>query len=284
MNAFKLSRLVFFSRKFVWATVLLICPLPMLAITNSIFITSFARTGLLTWTNATPVAFPVTMTNSVYQIVTATNLTGSWQIVPGFNAIRPSNTLASVLISPLNADKQFYRVGVTNPVLADSIADFSGTQGKNNWHYGYYSAETAPFTTADFQYMTNYSAGTWYVLNGTYWTRLWDKGGHPNGFNTTGGRQQINQWAVRRWISTTTGAIHVYGTVHDTNPGNGNGVICHIKTNSGEVAAYTIDDGGTTNFAITISVTLGAPVDFAIDPRNSSDVEDNTDFYFTIQQ
>ena len=270
---------------FVGATLLLICPLKTLAITNSIYITSFDRTGQLTWTNSTPVAFPVTITNSVYQISTAANLSGSWQILPGYDAIRPSNSLATILITPINADKQFYRVSVTNPVLADSIADFSGTQGKNNWYYGYYDGTSAtPWTTGDFKLMTNYTSSTWYVLDGTYWTRLWDSGGHPNGVTTSGGRKKVNQWAVRRWVSNVTGLIYLYGTVLDNNPNNGNGVICHVIADSTEVANYNIDNGGGTNIAVTISVSLGSLVDFAIDPKDGNDLNDSTDFYVTIQQ
>ncbi len=38
------------------------------------------------------------------------------------------------------------------PLVADSAAEFSGTQGQNGWNYGYYDGDSAsPFTPTDFE-------------------------------------------------------------------------------------------------------------------------------------
>ena len=80
-------------------------------------------------------------------------------------------------------------------VIADSVTDFSGVQGQNEWFYGFYQGT---FASPGFQQMSAFDSGNWYVNNGVVWTSLEDVGGHPNGFTTSGGRTSVDQWAVRR--------------------------------------------------------------------------------------
>ncbi|MFM8007128.1 MAG: hypothetical protein ACKO86_19800, partial [Dolichospermum sp.] len=94
--------------------------------------------------------------------------------------------------------------------IANSQTEFSGTQGQNNWYYGYYDG---PFNSSDFQQMNQFSSSTWYLQNGTYWTQLWATGGHPNGQIKSGGRLPVQQWAVRRWVSEIDGVVDISGSV-----------------------------------------------------------------------
>jgi len=170
-----------------------------------------------------------------------------------------------------------------NPPLADSIADFSGTQGSNHWFYGYYDGSSAtPYSTGDFQPMTNYTDGVWSVQPGAYWTLLTSYGGHPNGTTTSFGRQPIVQWAVRRWISPISGAIQVYGVVQDLDSSGGNGVKGHVLLDGQEVAGYTLDNGGATNFQFQVTVHEGSLLDIGIDPRDGNDPFDTTAFSVTL--
>ena len=103
-------------------------------VTNRFQITFFDATGRLSWSNQTRVTFPAAVSNAVYQVQTATNLSlGSraWTSLPGFNAVRATGYVASVKL-PETKETRFYRVNWINPVLADSEIDFSGTQGLNN--------------------------------------------------------------------------------------------------------------------------------------------------------
>ena len=115
-------------------------------------------------------------------------------------------------------------------LLADSVSDFSGTQGANSWYYGYYAGALTPatftlFPTFDPNFATNegnsYDGGPggWYLQwgPGGYWTSLWPNGGHPNGTDGNQGRAPVEQWAVRRWVSDVSGEITISGLMASLN-------------------------------------------------------------------
>jgi hypothetical protein len=104
-------------------------------------------------------------------------------------------------------------------IIADSVNEFSGTQGQNNWFYGFYDG---PFTSSDFQLMTEFRTDTptafgsevWWVDEGTYWTSLGALGGHPSGQSFSClGRVPAGHWAVRRWVSEVAGEVTISGTL-----------------------------------------------------------------------
>jgi len=163
-------------------------------------------------------------------------------------------------------------------LLADSIADFSGTQGSKNWQYGYYSGSLTP---ASFQQMTAFYANAWHRAEGggnAYWTQLWDNGGHPNGPITE--RTHETNFAVRRWTvpANYSGKVRLYGNVWKQNTGGGDGVICRIFINSQEV--YTEPLAFNTTFFSYATFQCIHPfdtIDFAIDP-GANDYFDSTRF------
>ena len=165
-------------------------------------------------------------------------------------------------------------------IIANSVTEFSGVQGQDNWFYGYYAG---PFTPAGFQLMGIFDplAPNWYVDNDPpspfFWTHLNSIAGHPNGTITSGGRDQVEHWAVRRWVSEVDGVITITGTIADLNPNPfGNGVIGHIFVGGTEVFTAVINEGDTAgvNYSVTVPVSVGTAVDFAIDPRLSFDGTD----------
>jgi hypothetical protein len=170
-------------------------------------------------------------------------------------------------------------------VVADSVAEFSGVQGQNNWFYGYYPG---PFTPANFTQMTIFgppsAPNNWVVdydpPSPQYWTALDALGGHPNGTTTSGGRDPVEQWAVRRWISGVAGVVNISGNIADRAGGAGNGIIGHVFVGNTEVFSATINDGDSvgTNYSVNATVSVGMPIDFAIDPRASNDLVDTTRF------
>ncbi|MFM6339292.1 MAG: Calx-beta domain-containing protein, partial [Dolichospermum sp.] len=152
--------------------------------------------------------------------------------------------------------------------IANSQTEFSGTQGQNNWYYGYYDG---PFNSSDFQQMNQFSSSTWYLQNGTYWTQLWATGGHPNGQITSGGRLPVQQWAVRRWVSEIDGVVDISGSVL------GGSTIGRIFVNGVELLSQNIS-GQTANYNLRVAVQKGTFVDFAIDPKDNNDLSDSTLF------
>lgn len=173
--------------------------------------------------------------------------------------------------------------------LADSVQDFSGTQGQNGWYYGYYAT---PPNTSSFQLMSQFTpnttlssvGNTWYEQNGTYWTELWANGGHPNAVFTSGGRQAVNQWTVRRWVSDVNGTVDVTGLLSKL-PGQlgGDGTIGQIMLNGNPIFTQSIgaNDQTGVNYHVTASVHVGDNLDFVIEP-GPSDILDSTRFTATI--
>src|SRR5947209_7589545 len=114
-----------------------------------------------------------------------------------------------------------FAAGEARAAIADSQADFSGTQGQNGWYYGYYAA--SPYNQTSFQQMTHYQVspvdGTtplWAVDLNNYWTQLYATGAHPNVGGFSGKRPDL-QYAVRRWISPVAGAATITGSTADQN-------------------------------------------------------------------
>jgi choice-of-anchor A domain-containing protein/RHS repeat-associated protein len=176
-------------------------------------------------------------------------------------------------------------------VLADSVADFSGTQGNNGWYYGYYPG---PFTSSAFipfqQFVPNADplvGSIWFEQQGTYWTGLWAAGGHPEGTITSGGRTPVEQWAVRRWVSPVSGSLTLSGTLAKLNTSSAsNGIVGHIFLDGQEIWSQYIQgtDGTGVNYSLPVNVNTGDIIDFAIDPYQANDLADGTTFTARISQ
>jgi hypothetical protein len=115
-------------------------------------------------------------------------------------------------------------------VLADSAADFSGTQGQNNWFYGYWDrtldgdgqyapSEFVPFPNTPGPFGSNnfWTGSSWDWFNGNPpFTQLTAQGGRPTG--QAGSPTRAAHWAVRRYVSATEGAVTITGQI--THPRN----------------------------------------------------------------
>ena len=160
-------------------------------------------------------------------------------------------------------------------IVADSVADFSGTQGQNSWYYGYKNGNLASYSLTSFTQFSYFVDGVaWKYIKdgGAPWTQLWADGGHPNGPNS--GTAQV---AVRRWISEIDGKVSIAGVLADTHPCCDNGVRGAIFIDGIDVWSASIADGGSTNFSFGASVARGSRVDFVLDP-NGTDSADSTRF------
>jgi hypothetical protein len=171
--------------------------------------------------------------------------------------------------------------------IADSRADFSCTQGLNNWYYGYYGA---PFQSGNFRLMTRcvedryYGPGSsWWVDPARYWTSMGAAVWFPNGPKSCG-RQPVEHWPVRRWISEVEGTVTASGTVRNLL-GEFDGFTARIRVDGHDMWSFTVPPGSSVTppipFRATLGVTRGAAVDFAIQPR-WSDCNDHAEFLITI--
>src|SRR5712692_1305779 len=74
------------------------------------------------------------------------------------------------------------RTLLSSGILADSISDFSSTQGQDNWFYGYYTVPGFRPSFIQMPYFTSRNGGAWAEsTTQPPWTLLWQEGGHPNG-------------------------------------------------------------------------------------------------------
>ena len=120
--------------------------------------------------------------------------------------------------------------GLFTPVtIADSVTEFSGKQGSNNWYYGYWNRQSDPngvYSDLDMSYFPN--ANEAYGAN-NYWTgAAWDwfngdppftqisaQGVIPNA--TNGNPARPEHWPVRRYVSEVAGSIKITGTLTHSN-------------------------------------------------------------------
>jgi hypothetical protein len=190
----------------------------------------------------------------------------------------------------------------TAQLVADSVAQFSGTQSLNGWSYGYYDGDApGAYTPADFELLPLFDGTKWLIEDTTlasgppphgYWTRLTATGGHPNGIVTTSAIS-ADHWAVRRWSSTQPGIYTLSGILADDSPAIGqpgftyNGVVGHIFVDGAEVLTLPINEGGTVNYSLTKQLNAGSTIDFAIDGKKLPNQERTSDWTdtttFTIQ-
>jgi hypothetical protein len=186
-------------------------------------------------------------------------------------------------------------------IVADSVNGFSGKQGANGWSYGYWdrSADTDKNynQATDFRLLRHFGSDPinglsghsefttgklWNLQDGLYYTSLWAEGGHPNSTMKLGTYAQVEQWAVRRWVSTTSGPVTISGHAGKVMPWGENwsgGVQAVIVVNGTVLFTSAIHDGGTS-YSIDTTVEIGTPVDFLIGPNPSIGV---TKFTATIR-
>ncbi len=162
-------------------------------------------------------------------------------------------------------------------IIANSQSDFSGTQGSNNWTYGYFQS---PFTPATFQELLNFDGTEWYIQMGAggYWTELTSIGGHPNGTNGNQGRLPIEQWADRRWTSNVSGNVDISGTFASLSGGS---MVTHIILDGAEI--FSQSAGALSSYDLTATIAIGSILDFAISPPSDGiDVNGYTQFTAVI--
>lgn len=219
--------------------------------------------------------------------VPASDVLGTNWIDPGFSdagwgaAVTPVGFVAPVIPPPLQPG---------GAVLADSVAEFSGTQGQDNWFYGFYNRTADGNATYDPETEFNTTDANWGFTGGNWvlgaggdlnanppWDTIGATSWHPNGVNNV-----EEHWVVRRWVAETNGLIHIAGTL--SHPAASDGTRLHVFVDGTEVGLFAVANS-TTEFAVNATVSVGSKVDFALDAGPAGqDGADSTTVTFKIYQ
>lgn len=213
-----------------------------------------SNTSLFTTSSNTAVAtVPDSVTiqsGSSSALVTATPVAvGSTTISTSYNGVTKAATL------------QVGTSGSTSGSTAyDYSAQFSGTQGQDNWYY----------LENDGTEMT-YSGGssTW-TGSDTYGGNLqtiWGSGFHPGGTRAT----------ILRFVVPASGSADIDGSFYDLDTAGGTGAVARVMHNGVTLFTRTIANGDTTGgvYDLTRTVSAGDHIDFVV-ANQTADYQNNS--------
>lgn len=173
-------------------------------------------------------------------------------------------------------------------LLADSVADFSLTQGLYGWWYGVDGGDITSFAQMGRQStITAYkppTGDTWncWASDTTHWAQLFQLGGHPNGTKSSDPSSNTLERVVRRWVSTYEGRVLITGELAkiDVTPEDSNGIEGKVLVDGVEVYTQVIEavDNGGVAYAFETTIRAGSTVDFVLDPYEGDDHHDLTRF------
>ncbi|HWB86760.1 MAG TPA: hypothetical protein VG675_21625 [Bryobacteraceae bacterium] len=163
---------------------------------------------------------------------------------------------------------------VSATTLANSVADFSGTQGNKGWLYGYYATDAPDSFTQASEFDS--SNGMWYEDSTNYWLCLWMIGAHPEGVDDAPVKTSTDQWAVRRWVSDFTGSVTITGKLNKFVDG-GDGTLDSIFVNGVSLFSQLVTTTDMDMYSLTVDLNEGDTVDFVTSPVGN-DLYDATHF------
>ncbi len=170
--------------------------------------------------------------------------------------------------------------------IANTLADFSDIQGKNNWYYGFYKI---PMMDSSFILMNTFNKqnNLWETnLNGEL-LRLSAINCGPKGFKGKIYPEKDAQiMLTKRWISTLNGKIRIEGIVFksDVNPDKACDGIDFYIINNGKTLFFChilSTDGTGKKFVVYADAKQGEHFDFVISSRENP-FADNTNLYAEI--
>lgn len=176
--------------------------------------------------------------------------------------------------------------------VADSIQEFAGAQGVNNWSYGWYAEEnvglsngSGSLNTSNFQNLEHFaSSSNWWTHDAAsaasgqegspfFLTVITAQFMHANAPIPGGNIADESRWASRRWTSDISGEVQLLGQLAkvDQGPLLGDGVDAYI-TVDGQIAfhyAVAADDYAGTTFDLSLNVVEGSVIEFVIGGNES---------------
>ncbi len=177
--------------------------------------------------------------------------------------------------------------------LADSVADFSNTQGYRNWQYGYIDTASGPSFVPFTIFQSNYpdsnpnGSPAWVAdtlpANSYLFTALWASGGMDNGLQSSFiSREQFDD---RRWVSNINATVTISGQFG--NPGapliQQDGINALILVNGTPI--WSLNSSGyipVAPYSVSTTLSVGAIVDFVVEPH-ANDYADEHTFTALIQ-
>ena len=117
----------------------------------------------------------------------------------------------------------------TPTIIANSVTEFSGKQGSNNWYYGYWDKNAdgnGQYSDIDMSFFPNaneaygpnnfYTGTSWRWFNGNPpFTEITAGGALPTAANGSPGFP--NHWAIRRYVSEWSGPLKITGQITHTS-------------------------------------------------------------------
>ena len=171
---------------------------------------------------------------------------------------------------------------------ADSVAGYSATQGSNGWWYGYYdvTGDVVPGydATNDFLLYPIWDGAEWHITNSAV-PSLSAFNEHPSGATNTPGYPLREEWAIRRWVSSITDTVRVYGHVAKQNTQCGDGIKAMVMLNGRAVMTRTLAAGNSAGFDYSLGIQLHTNdlVDMVVTAGCCGDAGcDGTQFTMTI--
>lgn len=167
--------------------------------------------------------------------------------------------------------------------VADSVIDYSGTQGLAGWQYGQWDTSSTPFFAPMNAYDTTFHFGAdvdyrWYYSGFPADVTWWNTGGHTSTTNTFS--------AVRRFTVPQTGTISISGSYSKLSSTGGDGVVFDVRRNGVSLGApfpHTYNSLTSATFSLpNISATAGDVIDLAIQ-RNGTPNFDASNFQALIR-
>jgi hypothetical protein len=175
-------------------------------------------------------------------------------------------------------------------ILADSVADFTLTQGSYGWYYGSDDGSLEHFTL-----LTEKSViilfepvipATWdcWANKTAHWTQIFRLGAHPNGTDTSSPSNAVLERAVRRWVSNYAGKVIISGEAAKIDLVGSNGVDVLIYVDGVLLFNQFIqgDDGAGLAYELSSTLNVGSTVDFVLDPHEGADHHDLSRFTAAI--
>lgn len=163
-------------------------------------------------------------------------------------------------------------------IVADSKADFSGAQWQGGWRYGYFPAgRVNQFVELP---LFNPQTQQWkHQLSSPPFTSVHAGGAHPNGIN-----HGADEWAVRRWMSTVSGAGEIRGHIARATPNaEAGGVFTRIYQNHKLIYEHYLAPADSTgvDYVVPVKLTAGDAIDFAV-AADGADSYAGTTFNATV--
>ena len=166
-------------------------------------------------------------------------------------------------------------------LIANSLRDFSGEQGKGGWSYGYVGNDkngSAPYDPAKTLPMK------WLPLPGD-WANVWTGPGKYFSLGEEGGSGGVIEggqgWAVLRWSSDRSGRVHITASPRASVQGDGIGV--KVYADGRELFGQLLPPGTGATVDLVTEVSQGTRLDFVVTPGAGTNINfDHVDWNISI--